>query len=136
MYISLLKHALEHVHLLFRVSDSSKEDYTTSSSFILQLHSDLHRRTLRFSVRPRGSSERVVSLHVTRLSLDKCWALSRPSDAQLLLGSTGQWAGPGAQLLHDDWMICLRLNPFLIDSGMSESAILKLLHSPEHFKVM
>ncbi|MEQ2230989.1 hypothetical protein ILYODFUR_034812 [Ilyodon furcidens] len=35
-------------------------------------------------------------------------------------------AGPDAQLLHDDWMICLRLNPFLIDSEMSESAILKL----------
>ncbi|KAK5624098.1 hypothetical protein CRENBAI_015014 [Crenichthys baileyi] len=94
-------------------------------------------------------------------SLDKCWALSRPSDAQRLWGSMGQprlqrnetshwinaglcpahrtlsvsgglWgsglasAGPDAQLLHDDWMIFLRLNPFLIDSEMSESAILKL----------
>ncbi|MED6276094.1 hypothetical protein CHARACLAT_033554 [Characodon lateralis] len=41
----------------------------------------------------------------------------------------GQWAGLGwldAQLLHDDWMICLRLNPFLIGSEMSESAMLKL----------
>ena len=30
-----------------------------------------------------------------------------------------------ADVLHDDWMICLRLNPSLIDSEMSESAILK-----------
>uniref|UniRef100_A0A3B1KFF3 E-selectin n=1 Tax=Astyanax mexicanus TaxID=7994 RepID=A0A3B1KFF3_ASTMX len=28
-------------------------------------------------------------------SLDKCWALSRPSDAQRLWGSMGQWAGLG-----------------------------------------
>ncbi|MEQ2205296.1 hypothetical protein XENOCAPTIV_012177 [Xenoophorus captivus] len=43
-----------------------------------------------------------------------------------LWGSGLDSAGPDAQLLHDDWMICLRLNPFLIDSEMSESAILKL----------
>ena len=61
----------------------------------------------------------------TGRSLDKCWALSRPSDAQRLWGSMRQWAGLDARLLHDDWMICLRPNPFLIDSEMSQSAILK-----------
>ncbi|XP_056236730.1 carcinoembryonic antigen-related cell adhesion molecule 1-like isoform X4 [Seriola aureovittata] len=69
----------------------------------------------------------------TRRSLDKCWALSRPSDAQRLWGSMGQWSGPDARLLHDDWMICLRLSPFLIDSEMSKSAILKYKHPPEQF---
>ena len=61
----------------------------------------------------------------TGRSLDKRWALSRPSDAQRLWGSMRQWAGLDARLLHDDWMICLRPNPFLIDSEMSQSAILK-----------
>ena len=68
----------------------------------------------------------------TGRSLDKRWALSRPSDAQRLWGSMRQWAGLDARLLHDDWMICLRPNPFLIDSEMSQSAILKYNPSPEH----
>lgn len=61
----------------------------------------------------------------TGRSLDKRWALSRPSDAQRLWGSMRQWAGLDAQLLRDDWMICLRPNLFLIDSEMSQSVILK-----------
>ena len=68
----------------------------------------------------------------TGRSLDKRWALSRPSDAQRLWGSMRQWAGLDARLLHDDWMICLRPNPFLIDSEMSQSAILKYNPPPEH----
>lgn len=31
----------------------------------------------------------------------------------------GQWARSDAWFLHDDWMICLRLNPILIDSEIS-----------------
>ena len=70
----------------------------------------------------------------TGRSLDKRWALSRPSDAQRLWGSMRQWAGLDARLLHDDWMICLRPNPFLIDSETSQSAILEAHPSLGHFR--
>ena len=72
-------------------------------------------------------------------SLDKSWAC--PAHRTLSV-SRGLWgsgrgsAGPDAQLLHDDWMTCLRLNPFLIDSEMSESAILWCKHPSESFSVV
>lgn len=59
----------------------------------------------------------------TAAKLDGHWINSGLGPAHPMLNiSGGLWssglalAGPDVQLLHDDWMICLALNPFLIDS--------------------
>ncbi|MED6273875.1 hypothetical protein CHARACLAT_010772 [Characodon lateralis] len=107
--MSLTKYALQRAQLLFRISFLSLVTTRLSSHSFLQLHSALNSefnskaKMLGF-VPPIGRS---ASLGVNG-------------------GSGLASAGLDAQLLHDDWMICLRLNPFLIDSEMSESAILKL----------
>ena len=76
----------------------------------------------------------------TAAKLDAHWINARFCPAHRTLSvSGGLWgcglasAGLDAGLLHDDWMICLRLNPFLIDSEMSESAILKYKQPPDRF---
>ncbi|MEQ2282877.1 hypothetical protein AMECASPLE_005259 [Ameca splendens] len=72
-----------------------------------------------------------LSLVTTRLSSHSFPQLHSALNSEFSV-SGGLWgsglasAGPDAQLLHDDWMICLRRNPFLIGSEINESAILKL----------
>ncbi|MEQ2311994.1 hypothetical protein AMECASPLE_026382 [Ameca splendens] len=105
--MSSTKYALQHAQLLFRISFLSLVTTRLSSHSFPQLRSALNSefnteaKMLGF-VPPIGCS------------------------ASLGVYSGLALAGLDAQLLHYDWMICLRLNPFLIDSEMSESAILKL----------
>ena len=136
VYISLTKYALEYLHLLFRISNLSQVTGATSFSFILQRLSTLTQSDTERLLTSMGKRRVGCSTVETGRSLDKRSALSRPSDAQRLWGSMRQWAGLDAQLLHDDWMICLRPNPFLIDSEMSQSAILKAYPSRGFFEVL
>ncbi|MED6273134.1 hypothetical protein CHARACLAT_003566 [Characodon lateralis] len=104
--MSLTKYALQRAQPLFRISFLSLVMTQLSSHSILQLHSALNSefnseaKMLGF-VPPIGRSA----------SLGVYGAVGWP------------WPAQDAQLLHDDWMIFLRLNPFLIDS---ESVIWKL----------
>ncbi|MEQ2227260.1 hypothetical protein ILYODFUR_035944 [Ilyodon furcidens] len=114
--MSLTKYALQCAQLLFRISFLSLVTTRLSSHSFPQLHSALNSefnseaKMLDF-VPPIGRS---VSLGVYGAasaaakrdkSLDKCWALSRPSDAQRLWGSMGQWAGLGWPALSFCMMI-------------------------------
>ena len=77
----------------------------------------------------------------TAAKLDGHWINARLCPAHRTLSVSGGLWGSGlassgldARLLHDDWMICLKLNPVLIDIEMSESiSDLEISTTLEHF---
>lgn len=137
VYISLTKYAIEGVHLLFRISDLSQVTDATFFSFIPAASQCWDRVDAERLLNSSGKHGVGCS---TAAKLNGHWINAGLCPAHRTLGiSGGLWgsgpasAGPDARLLHDDWMICLRQRPFLIDSEMSESAILKYKHQPKQF---
>ena len=125
----MTKYALELLQLFFRISSLSQVTDATFSSFIPERHAALNSEEAGLPLSSMGkhrvgcSTAGILDSHWLKRSL--CPAHRTPSVSGSLWSSGRASADPDARLLHDDWMICLRLNAFLTDREMSESAIFK-----------